>query len=92
MKVKSNMLDKPLGEVMEALKNPEKQKGMTFGDVMQLLSIMETAANAQAKLKDPQPIPSDVEMKLRNLETRIKTIEDKLNAIYEAFTGGHDYD
>lgn len=92
MKIAQNILNKPLGEVMEALQNPEKQKDLTFGDVMQLLSIMETAANAQAKLQNPQPIPSDMEVKVRNLEMRIKALEDKLNAIYEAFTGGYDYD
>lgn len=92
MKLAQDFLNKPLGEVMETLNNPEKQKDMTFGDVMQLLSIMETAANAQAKLKNPQSIPSDMEVKMRNLELRIKALEDMLNAIYEAFTGGHDYD
>lgn len=92
MKVKQNLIDKPLGEVMEALNNPEKQKDLTFGDVMQLMSALEKAANASDKLNNQQPIPSDVELKLRDFDRRIKAIEDKLDAIYKAFTGGHDYD
>ena len=75
MKVKQNLIDKPIGEVMEALNNPEKQKDFTFGDVMQLMSVLEKVANTSAKLNNPQPIPSDVELKLRDFDRRIKAIE-----------------
>ena len=92
MKINQNILNKSLGEVSKALQSSNEQTDLTFGEVMQLLSIMETAANIQAKFQNPQSIPSDLEVKLHDLENRIKSLEDKLNAIYEAFTGGHDYD
>lgn len=92
MKVNQKILDKPLGEVMDALNDPEKQKDMTFADLMSLVQIMESAANASAKLQNPQSIPSDLEIKMVALERRIKALEEKLETIHRAFTGGYDYD
>ena len=87
MKVNQNILDKSLNEVTDMLANPEKQKGLTLGERVQLIGLVERAASAQAKLQNPQKIPSEVELALKQLEKRIKTVEDKLDAICEAFSG-----
>ena len=91
MKINQNILNKSLGEVRKALQSSNEQTDLTFGEVMQLLSIMETAANIQAKFQNPQSIPSDLELKVMDLSRRITMLESKFSAIYEAFTGGHDY-
>lgn len=87
MKIKTDIFSKSLG----ALQDPKTQKDMTLGDLAQMVQIMESAANAQAKLQNQNATP-DFETRLRKLEDRFTRLEDRINAIYESFAGANDYD
>lgn len=84
MKVNQKMLDKPIGDFMETLQNPEKQKDLTFGELMELMSIIEHAQ----KLQNPQGNNSDFEIRLGTLEKKTRMLEAKFSVLYEMVTGG----
>lgn len=90
MKIHEKLLNKPMGDVLEAFNDPAKQKELTFGELMQVVSVVETAANASVKLRNAQNGSFDYDVELKRLEKRIRILEDKLDSICSAFTGG-DY-
>ena len=87
MKIQNNFENKTLEEITEALSKP-KANGMTFGELAQMVSVFERLASVQSKIQNPQ---SGFEAELQDLKRRVKALEDKVNAIFKAFTGGDGY-
>ena len=90
MKIKQDIMNRSL----ELLQKPEAQKDLTIGDLASLAQIMQSVANAQEKIQkqNQQLGQPDLEKRLANLEARFTRLEDRINAIYEAFAGANDYD
>ena len=89
----TKLQDMDFAAVMDIIADPDKHRGeLTFGEFVQLIDAVSKAATAVKGLQQPaQPTESitALERKTKDLETRLKSIEEKMEAIQRAFGGGY---